>query len=169
MAFLKRVFQFYGYMTVLILFMGSVYAQEPVHKSKRKPKVHKAVAVKSGTHGTAKSTKPLKTIPIEKQEALPERVQIEKKVQVEKKEMVSALSVPIEVEWSGMVEPTSIKKNVVQEVSLWTSIPILKDETSKKLFTMSSQSVKIKGVLVQDKSGKWSLKVKSTEPFQDTP
>ena len=73
----------------------------------------------------------------------------------------------IEIELSGVVEPTSVKRDSVQGVSLWTSIPILKDDASRRLFSLSSQSVKLKAILVQDGNGKWVLKVKSVEAIGD--
>lgn len=70
-----------------------------------------------------------------------------------------------DIELIGMVEPTTVKKESVQAVALWTSIPILRDDSSKKLFSLSSQSVKLKGILVQDGTGKWIIKVKAVEPL----
>ena len=159
---MNRVRKAYGlYILIAIALCGvgsSLSAQTTLHK-KVKPKSHHAATIKAPQ--PPKPVKVLKKIEIDKKIPIPVPVPLENKPIVQ----AQAEGQPIEIECSGMVEPTSIKKNTVQSVALWTSIPIIRDEASKKLFSLASQAVKIKGQLVPDKtSGKWILKVKQIEP-----
>lgn len=71
-----------------------------------------------------------------------------------------------EIDFTGMVEVSSVKKNEVQTVSVWTTFPVTGDDSPAKLLKYGNHMMKIKGVLVE-KNGKVSLKIKSIVPIED--
>ncbi len=74
-----------------------------------------------------------------------------------------------EIEFSGMVEVSSFKNNEPQGLSVWTVFPVVKDDVSRTLLKSSHKMMKIKGQLVEEKPGKWVLKIKKAESIEEAP
>jgi hypothetical protein len=74
-----------------------------------------------------------------------------------------------DIEFAGMVEVNAVKGSEPQGLSVWTIFPIVKDENSRKLLKSSHQMMKIKGQLIEERPGKFSIKIKSAESIEEAP